>query len=52
MFMAALFILMFIAIISIWLDKRMLSMYVFAVSFVGSIGIFFHHITDVIGLSL
>ncbi|EKD71554.1 MAG: hypothetical protein ACD_46C00161G0002 [uncultured bacterium] len=46
------FAILLIAVIYAWLGNRKAGIYSFIVSFIFSIALFYHHMTDVIGISL
>lgn len=49
---AMLFLLQLAAVLFAWFGRRYWAISFFAVSFILSVGFFYHHMTDVIGLAL
>lgn len=52
MVLAAILSILLIAVCLAWYGKKFPALYFFGISFISAILWFFHHMTDVIGLSL
>lgn len=50
--MVLIFSLLLVTVMTAWLGRRDASIYLFFASYFFAVGLFFHHLTDVIGLSL